>query len=129
VLRLPRVHVFGLADETDVAGHLQHQERAVEEADVIRAQDGGTLVGKWVESVKFELPQMLGDRAYNATNPSLCLAGPFRIHMPMIGRPVDTLFSGAGTADELRVSPRSDVDAKQGCRGANAVTSDNGGVD
>ena len=39
VLRLPRVHVFGLADEGDVAPHHQHQERRVEEADVVRAQD------------------------------------------------------------------------------------------
>ena len=44
-LRLPRIHVLGLADEVRAAGHREHQHDRVEERDVVRCQDDRSVSG------------------------------------------------------------------------------------
>ena len=71
VLRLPRVHVLGLADEADVARHGEHQERRVEERDVVRAQDCRAVDGQPVVAVHVDVPEATDDRRQEPARPSL----------------------------------------------------------
>ena len=61
VLRLPRRHVLGLADEADVARHGEHQEGGIEERDVIRAQDRRAFGRQPVETSQLDVPDPPGE--------------------------------------------------------------------
>ena len=63
VLRLPRVHVLGLADEADVARHVSIRNAESRKLMWFGHRIAGPSIGQPVEAAAVDVPQPRGDRA------------------------------------------------------------------
>ena len=95
-LRLPRVHVLGLADKTDVPRERQHHKGRVEKADVVRTENRWARFGKALVAQALDLPQASADRPEYPTGALLEFPGPLlRSHALMLLRQFGPRFTGA----------------------------------
>ena len=87
-------------------GTVQHQERAVEEADVVRGTGSpGRRSGRRSKPSQSIVHSRVDHRARpTRRNPLLCLAGPVGVHAAMIRRIARRVVPAHRTADEQRVS-------------------------